>query len=238
MRRSRWSRRLAALAGTALLALVSSLAGAQSRPAREARVVATLAPGAGVPSVAARVIAVTANGEERSSPLRVPGEIRLSVSDPPAKVRLEAPGFWSRSAPLQPGDVKLRLHPLARIGGTVVVPGRGGPPASLRLLLEGAPLEGLEVREPGPHHGAARAHEAGSAAGPALSGARPVGEALAAAGPRPDGAEHAGGPVAELRRAGLRRVPGPARGHVHARGRGPGKRPPVREPRSGGPRVR
>jgi hypothetical protein len=140
MGRSFWFRWSGVPVVTALLFLGLAVDGAPAPPAREAHVIASLAPGAGGSRVEARLVIATAAGDERATPLKVPGEVTLPVSDPPASVRLEAPGYWSRSFPLSPGEVRLRLHPLAHIEGAVSVRGRGAPPDALRFVLDGTSL--------------------------------------------------------------------------------------------------
>lgn len=119
--------------------------GAEHTVSPEGRIVASLAPGSGFQSVTARLVVTPASGAERRIPLQVPGEIDLPGADPHGRLRLEAPGFWSRSSPGAPGEIHLRLHPLARIQGVLSTSGRGGLPESLRLFLDGKTLLGPVV---------------------------------------------------------------------------------------------
>ncbi len=125
----------------ALVLSIGVTAGATEQPATsEARIFASLAPGSGLESVPAQLVVTPAGGKDQRIPFQVPGEIDLPGADPHSTLRLEAPGFWSRISPAAPGEVHLRLHPLARIKGMVSTSGRGGLPDSLRLFLDGETL--------------------------------------------------------------------------------------------------
>lgn len=130
---------LGALLGIALFAITGPTEASETPAGLELRVVASLAPGSGVRTVPARVVVTTADGEESATPLRVPGEAKVPLPEGKSTVRLVAAGFWSRSAPAVPGEVRLRLHPAARLEGAVSAPG-GAPPESLRVFYDGPNL--------------------------------------------------------------------------------------------------
>lgn len=145
MPRRRTCHRVLGFVGGVILSALGSTAGgseqaAVPRPLETARIVADLATGSGVRRVEARVVVTAADGEERSTRLEVPGEARVELAGPRSTVHFEVPGFWSRSAKIDSGTVRLRLHREARVGGAVAVRGRGQPPAELAVSLDGPTL--------------------------------------------------------------------------------------------------
>lgn len=137
----RWLSRVLRILACGVLCSIGITIGAAGAPeARQARVVTSLAPGSGVRAVEARVVVTTHGGEESAVAVQVPGEVTVQLADSGSKLQLKAPGFWSRNAVTGPGEVRLRLHPLTRIEGTLSVVGRGDPPERLRIFLEGPTL--------------------------------------------------------------------------------------------------
>lgn len=137
------------LVGAGLADPEVSLAAGAEQPARSVRVVTSLAPTVDAETVEARLLVTTATGEERSVPLRVPGEAGVRVPDSGARLHVEAPGFWSRTVSDPRGEVSLRLHASALLEGRVSVPGRSEPPDSLRVVFRGPNLQ-APVRLPCP----------------------------------------------------------------------------------------